>query len=281
MKKLLVATDLSSRAERALARAMRLAREHRAELRVLYVIEGDLPAHLAEAQRVEAERILAGRLQAMAGEAKVSSSVSLARGKPFAEILREGASWPADLIVIGTHQADLLQDMFRGTTAERVIRQGHIPVLVVRKEALDDYQRAVVGIDFSLHALRAAQCAFRLAPKAQFHLVHSFLSPFPHFLYGDARAQAREMHTQAMNRAVDEELTAFLSRFGDQAPTIHRLVVNGLAQEVLLATASQLGADLLVAGTHGRTGIARAVLGSVATDLLQQASCDVLVAKAW
>jgi nucleotide-binding universal stress UspA family protein len=63
-------------------------------------------------------------------------------------------------------------------------------------------------------------------------------------------------------------------------PQLNRLV-NGMAQEVLLATANQLNADLVVAGTHGRAGIAHAVLGSVAEDLLRQAPCDVLVAKAW
>jgi nucleotide-binding universal stress UspA family protein len=249
-------------------------------LRVLSVVEGDRPANLVDAERAEAERVVSGRLQT-AGDAKPSSSISVVAGKPFVEILREAASWPADLVVIGMHQADVLQDMFRGTTAERIIREGHIPTLVVRKDAAEDYRRIVVGIDFSVHALRAAQCAFRLAPEAEFHLVHSFLSPFPHFLYGGVRAEAREVHTQAMDRAVNEELTAFVARFGDQVPPLNRLVVNGMAQEVLLASASQLDADLLVAGTHGRAGIAHAALGSVAEDLLLQAPCDVLVAKAW
>jgi nucleotide-binding universal stress UspA family protein len=280
MKRLLLATDLSSRADRALTRAVRLARQHQAELRVLSVVEGDRPANLVDAERAEAERVVSGRLQT-AGDAKPSSSISVVAGKPFVEILREAASWPADLVVIGMHQADVLQDMFRGTTAERIIREGHIPTLVVRKDAAEDYRRIVVGIDFSVHALRAAQCAFRLAPEAEFHLVHSFLSPFPHFLYGGVRAEAREVHTQAMDRAVNEELTAFVARFGDQVPPLNRLVVNGMAQEVLLASASQLDADLLVAGTHGRAGIAHAALGSVAEDLLLQAPCDVLVAKAW
>jgi nucleotide-binding universal stress UspA family protein len=45
--------------------------------------------------------------------------------------------------------------------------------------------------------------------------------------------------------------------------------------------AGRLPADLLVAGTHGRTGVAHALLGSVAEDLLLQAHCDVLIAKAW
>jgi nucleotide-binding universal stress UspA family protein len=122
---------------------------------------------------------------------------------------------------------------------------------------------------------------FSPGAQAEFHLVHSFLSPFPHFIYGNVRAEAREVYTKAMDRAIDEELTAFLARFGDQVPPVSRLVVHGMAQEVLLATASQLNADLLVAGTHGRAGIAHAVLGSVAEDLLRQAPCDVLVAKAW
>jgi len=280
MKRLLLATDLSSRADRALTRAVRLAWQHQGELRVLSVVEGDRPANLVDAERAEAERVVSGRLQT-AGDAEPSSSISVVAGKPFVEILREAASWPADLVVIGMHQADVLQDMFRGTTAERIIREGHIPTLVVRKDAAEDYRRIVVGIDFSVHALRAAQCAFRLAPEAEFHLVHSFLSPFPHFLYGGVRAEAREVHTQAMDRAVNEELTAFVARFGDQVPPLNRLVVNGMAQEVLLASASQLDADLLVAGTHGRAGIAHAALGSVAEDLLLQAPCDVLVAKAW
>jgi nucleotide-binding universal stress UspA family protein len=107
-----------------------------------------------------------------------------------------------------------------------------------------------------------------LAPKAEFHLVHSFLSPFPHFLYGDLRAEAREVQTQAMDRAVNEELTAFLARFGDHVPPLNRLIVSGVPKEVLLLTAGRLGADLLVAGTHGRAGISRAVLGSVAEDML-------------
>ena len=84
-----------------------------------------------------------------------------------------------------------------------------------------------------------------------------------------------------MNRTIDEELSAFLARLGDRLPSHKRLVVEGSASDVLLHLAGRLPADLLVAGTHGRTGVAHALLGSVAEDLLLQAHCDVLVAKAW
>ena len=57
MKRLLIATDLSSRSELALARALRLTRQHGAELRVCHVVDDALPAHLVEAQKIAAGRV--------------------------------------------------------------------------------------------------------------------------------------------------------------------------------------------------------------------------------
>jgi nucleotide-binding universal stress UspA family protein len=151
----------------------------------------------------------------------------------------------------------------------------------VRRDAEAAYRQAVVGVDFSLHSLWAARTGFRVAPQAEFHLVHSYVAPTSAFFTGYVRAQAREFHVQELNRTIEEELSAFLGRLGDRLPSIRRVVVAGSASEVLLDVAGRVSADLLVAGTHGRTGIAHALLGSVAEDLLLRAHCDVLVAKAW
>ena len=280
MKRLLIATDLSPRSEQALARALRLTRQHGAELRVCHVVDDALPAHLADAQKVAAESILKERIQALASDVIASVSTAVVTGKPFAEILREALVWPAELIVLGVHRGGA-EGMFRGSTAERVIREGHLPVLVVRRDADEDYKRAVVGVDFSLHSLWAARTGFRLAPQAEFHLVHSYFAPSSVVFGGSLRAQARELHVQEMNRTIDEELTVFLTRLGDRPPPHSRRVLEGPATEALLDQAGRLPADLLVAGTHGRTGIAHAFLGSVAENLLLQAHCDVLVVKAW
>ena len=280
MKRFLVATDLSPRSERALVRALRLVRQHGAELRVCHVVDDALPAHLVEAQKVAADSVLKERIQALAADAAASVSTAVVTGKPFAEILREAVDWSAELVVLGVHRGGE-EGMFRGGTAERVIRGGHHPVLVVRREADADYRQVVVGIDFSLHALWAARTGFALAPRAEFHLVHSYVAPPAAFFARYVRAQARELHVLDMNRTVEEELAAFLARLGDRLPSHERLVVEGSAGEVLLHLAGRLPADLLVAGTHGRTGVAHALLGSVAEELLLRAHCDVLVAKAW
>ena len=92
MKRLLIATDLSPRSELALARALRLVRQHGAELRVCHVVDDALPAHLAEAQKVAAESILKERIQALASDATASISTAVVTGKPFAAILTRRSS---------------------------------------------------------------------------------------------------------------------------------------------------------------------------------------------
>jgi nucleotide-binding universal stress UspA family protein len=280
MKRLLLATDLSPRSELALARAWQLKRQHGAKLHICHVVDNALPEHLAEAQKLAARSILQERIRSFGGDAAASISVAVVIGKPYAAILHEAIEAASELIVLGVHRGGA-DGLHLGSTAERVIREGHHPVLVVRRDASAGYQQAVVGVDFSLHSLWAARTGFQLAPQAEFHLVHSYVAPTSAFFANYVRAQARDLHVRQLNQAIEGELAAFLARLGDRLPMHKRLVVEGSASDVLLDLAGRLQADLLIAGTHGRTGVAHALLGSVAEDLLLQAHCDVLVAKAW
>lgn len=280
MKKLLLATDLSARSELALHRAVQLAREHGAALVALHVVDEDLPPSLAEVTKAGAERIIHERLDALPGGPKVE--VAILSGRASNAILGQAADEKAELIVLGLHRKGGLKEMFRGTTAERVIRTGNVPVLVVKSEAKEPYRRVVVGTDFSVHARRAMQLALRLAPKAELYLVHAFLVPFQGFMYGaGTRQQVESEHRDGMTAMIDEEMQAFLASFKGAPPKVHQICREGMAQESILKEIVGNDADLLVLGTHGRTGVAHAVLGSVAEDLLTEAPCDVLVARAW
>ena len=282
MKKLLLATDLSPRSELALQRAMSLAREHGAALSVVHVVDEDLPPSLAEVTKSGAERIIRERLGALPDGPKVEVAVTILSGRASNEILGHAADDKAELIVLGLHRKGGLKEMFRGTTAERVIRTGNIPVLVVKSEAKKPYRRVVVGTDFSVHARRAMQLALRLAPKAELYLVHAFLVPFQGFMYGaGTRRQVETEHREGMTAMVGEEMQTFLAGFKGAPPEVHQICREGMAQEAILKEVVGNQADLLVLGTHGRTGVAHAVLGSVAEDLLTEAPCDVLVARAW
>jgi universal stress protein E len=282
MKKLLLATDLSPRSELAQRRAVRLAREHGAALTVLHIVDDDLPPSLAEVTKAGAEQIIRARLAALPGSEQVEISVKVLSGKPFSDILAHAADEKAELIVLGLHRKGGIKELFRGTTAERVIRTGHLPVLVVRGEAQEAYRRVLIATDFSVHARHALQVALRLTPGAELCLVHAFLVPFEGFMYGaGTRRQVATEHRRGMTAMIGEEMRIFLASAAGAPQAMRQIVHEGLAQEVILKAAGDHRADLLVLGTHGRTGVAHAFLGSVAEDLLSEAPCDVLVARAW
>jgi len=68
-------------------------------------------------------------------------------GEAFVEIIRRSRSLGAELIVIGRHGRRPVRDMFIGTTAERVIRKGDVPVLVVNRKPRSPYRRPLIATD--------------------------------------------------------------------------------------------------------------------------------------
>lgn len=121
MQRLLVATDLSARSDRAVERAVLLCGRSGASLSVLHVLDEELPPESsrgAEAQSSVRMPMALGR----------EASIDVVSGSPALEIV----SRDADLIVLGKHHE---HPVFRGTTAERTIRYGSRPVLVVKNRA--------------------------------------------------------------------------------------------------------------------------------------------------
>jgi nucleotide-binding universal stress UspA family protein len=186
------------------------------------------------------------------------------------------------MIVLGVHREDAFKDMFRGTTAERIIRGSNVPVLLVKDRPNNPYRRLVVGVDFSVYSRRAIEFAIDFVPSGEFHLVHAYDVPFKGFLYGhDIRKQISKKHQIQFQKMIEDEMAAFLGGFESKGLMIKRVMQEGPAREVIHRQVRRLKPDLLVVGTHGRTGVAHALLGSVAEDLLSQPPCDVLAVKAW
>lgn len=280
MKRLLMATDLSARSDRALGRAVRLAREHGARLTVVHVVDEGLPPPLAEAQTASAGKIIREHVEALAEGDAPRVSIKVVTGRPHAAILDMAENIDAELVILGLHRADTLKDMFRGTTAERVLRAKGGPVLLVKERAEAPYGRIMVGVDFSDGARRAVEVAVEFASDAAFHLVHAYDVPFKGFLHGTEtrREVGKERETQ-FRHMVERDMAAFLSGLEKKAPRLERVLEEGVVREVITRNVRVLKTDLLVIGTHGRTGLAHALLGSVAEDLLRDPPCDVLAVK--
>jgi nucleotide-binding universal stress UspA family protein len=142
LKKVLVPTDFSDSARHAFSYGVSFAREYKAELVLLHVVENltvgyasDLfPVPMAEVfQEISgyAKTELA-KLAAAAKQKGVACSELVAQGKPSAEIIRYAAENEVDMIVLGTHGKGMLDQALFGSTTERVVRRAPCPVLTVR-----------------------------------------------------------------------------------------------------------------------------------------------------
>lgn len=282
MKSILMATDLSARSDRALERAVEIARQRGAELVVVHVIDDDLPQPLAAAQQSAARQAIQAHIDSLDTKDGPGIKIEIVLGRPYVTILGMSEKTGAELIVLGTHREDAFKDMFRGTTAERVVRAGDVPVLLVKDRTTGPYRQVMVGVDFSVYSRRALACAIELVPDGTFNLVHAYDVPFKGFLYGqDTRKEVSEEHRAGFEKLIEEEMATFLTTLEGKAPKFDRIMQEGTVRDVLYQQIRNLGPDLLVIGTHGRTGVAHAILGSIAEDLLSAPPCDVLAVKAW
>jgi universal stress protein A len=149
LKNILVPIDFSDCSKKALQYAIALARQHKADITVAYVVPaisgafGEYGAFDAAAvtkeMREAAERQLA-TLVVDEVRGVVPTDTVVRTGSPAAEIVEIAKRIPADLIVISTHGYTGLKHAFLGSVAERVVRHAPCPVLVVREQERDIVQ---------------------------------------------------------------------------------------------------------------------------------------------
>lgn len=282
---ILVATDLSARSDRAIHRAFALADQLKARLTIVHVFDDDLPAsahdRISSAARAEIESMLS-RLDPSSG---IEPTISILAGTTEQDILSTADAVDADLIVMGVHRNETGSRPLTGTTLERVIRKGVWPVLVVKNPVGEDYGSALIATDFSVHSRLGLRLAASVAPESALHVIHSYHVPFLG-LYPDKaiREEARATHEAQLGAFIEEELTALIDSSlpaKEDFPALHAKAKAGDVRSVVRQEVQGLQPDLLVLGTHGRTGVANLVLGSIAADFLNQPPCDVLAVKAW
>ena len=134
----------------------------------------------------------------------------------------------------------------------------------------------LVPVDFSSHSEKAMETAVEFAKAfgAEVHLLHAYslpvgvVGPYDYQIPANILTDMRE----SAKKRVDEEV----SKLADSGVPASGVITEGLPTQAILDTAEQLGADLIVMGTRGLTGLKHVVLGSVAERTIRQATCPVL-----
>ncbi len=276
---ILAATDFSTRSNRALRQAGLLAQSGKAQLHVLHVVDDDQPDDRVRMETREAERLLAEQIASMPELQGTQARAMVVTGDPFDAILTAAAAVKTNLIVMGSHRKQLLLDIFTGTTIERVVRKGTFPVLMVNNEAQRRYERVIAPVELSgasADALRVA-LSLGLIGDAGATLLHGFvaLAKGKLFLAGSDRPSI-DRYVAAERQQAMNELSKCLATSDLKSERWGLRVKEGEPMEVIKQAVSALHPDLLVMGTHGRSGLFKALIGSVTEEALRWLSVDIL-----
>lgn len=138
IKRILCPTDFSGSAEHALQYALAIAEQHGATVELLHVRESSAYENDSPLEGDTSSKAFEDRLRerlgeiAAAADANVVVKNNLLAGVPYAEIVNRSKTWPADLIVLGTHGRTGMKHLLIGSVAEKVVRSSPCPVCRVR-----------------------------------------------------------------------------------------------------------------------------------------------------
>jgi nucleotide-binding universal stress UspA family protein len=296
IRHILCPTDLSDIAPRAFDHALALARFHQAEIELAYVSEPLLPGPVAPASYppwAVLDPAVRGRLrsalEAIAAPANalgVPVRIEVYEGRVVAQILGRARTWPADVVVMGTHGRNGFERWALGSVTEKVLRKASCPILTVppAAEGLHPagavlFRRIVCPVDFSEASLAALGHALKLAEGscAEITVLHVLewlvedepgariagfdVPEFRRYLEKDARDR--------LHKVVPEDARDWCRPREE--------VVGGRPGREILRLAEEKQADLVVMGVRGRNPVDLALFGSTTHHVVRGARCPVLV----
>lgn len=292
---IMVPVDGSAFSREAVFQGLRLARKAGAQLRLVRVASvtamsggPDTVALESAAWTIERDD-LRTQLYRLAAECKSNSHVDVSatvEEGPVADALRGHAlRHGVDLIVMATHARRGVARAFLGSVADRLIRETGIPVLVVRPPSLATelvdgpcYKRIIVPLDGSPLAERSLEPALALAEveRAQVTLLR-IVTPAKTVPATQTGASSASRRTPGLNEA-ERYLAKMRMALAERDLRIHSAVV--VAEDIPRAIAGFAEAsdeDLIAIATHGRGGIARAIVGSVTDRVMSEGMLSMLV----
>jgi nucleotide-binding universal stress UspA family protein len=279
MERILVASDFSTRSDRALRRATLIARRTGAALTLVHVVDADLPERLIASERDQAWSILDETAQSLRRDDGIVADALVEIDDVHSGILRATESVGGGLIVLGPHRSRL-RDVFVGTTVERVVRRSRFPLLVAVHAPSAAYEHTLLALDFDGASRSAARAALDMGifQHTDVVVMHAFDAPAQAMLRRSMDTASAIDDYQSSQRSLAVESLKGLVRDLGLPPSDRRVVaVNGTPARTILETAQSEGAHLIVLGTNQRKGFERLLIGSVTEDVIRDANRDVLI----
>jgi len=273
MNKILVPTDFSEQAEYALRVAAMLAKKHNADIYLLHMME--IPMQQIDPINAHSdvpEALFFMKLAHKKFEDLMDSD--FLEGITIHEILKADITfndikdackeYDVDLIVMGSHGASGLKEMFVGSNAEKVVRSSVVPVLVIKNEHKTfEISNFVFASDFKNDNKETYKQAVKFA-KAFNTKIHLLM----------VNTANNFMTTYDANARINDFISG--QTFDDYTITIHN---DSSVEQGILNFSKDINADLIGISTHGRQGIAHFFNSSISEDLVNHSNRPVITFK--
>lgn len=287
IERILLPTDLSPSADRAMEQAVEIAVQQRSKLDVFHVVtlDNEDPTRLEEAieeymDRVEKEVFeeLSERSETIRTRG-VTVAVSTARSfSAYEAIADKVTELGSDLIVMGTHGRSGVGKLLMGSVAEKVVRHAPVNVMTVGEHATvaegeRGFDRILVPVDFTDYSVKALDVAKGfLAPGGELDLLHVVSSPIHPSFYAGGLTRWFQIDPELPAR-IRQKLSELYSGPGEL------IVEEGGVTENILRSAESQKARLIVMGTRGLTGLDHVLVGSATERVIRKAAVPVLAVK--
>jgi nucleotide-binding universal stress UspA family protein len=277
IRTVLIGTDLDRDSDALVSTGLQVARAAGARIHLAFSFAPPI-AYLSELGAGVNDSILAREEQeareALAEQVRQTGiaegelhGLTVRRGAPHRMLPDLAAEIGVDLLIVGATGGGLLHRRL-GSTADRVLRRAHCPVLVVRGGLVVPPKKVLAPVDLSLLSAESFErglgvlAGLGAEPEVEVLFVLSVIE----------RQTSFELTPEQVDRLAAEKLERFVG-----AHAVERKVRTGNTREEIFAEIAGYRPDLVLLGTHGLGGFDRFAIGSVAADVTREAPCSVLV----
>jgi len=314
LKNVVIGLDFSEFSQIALAQAKRIARWNQTDLHCIHVVDKlvvtDLHKALGDSYDKVAQDVrnsTTERIQALfaddplerrknppspAGSAderrlrderRIELKIDIVIGTPFEEVLRRVQDVNADLLMLGSNgTSNPLRGI--GDLATKCVRKAACRVMIVREAHAKPFAGVIAWVDFSKSSHQVVEQAIRVAQrdKAQLHVIHAFSPPWNVLHYKSPTSSSSPDFQKQYKDNLYAKLHNYLKKHQEDIKDLNvecRLLECVRPVDTIIDYIDTTGADLVIVGTRGRTGVRALLLSTQAERIVEHSPVSVLVVK--
>ena len=283
-RKILIATDLSPRCDRAFDRAVSLMKEFNSQLIVLHVVESQdginsvrripfLPVHKPNNLLVDKAKRYLGK---SINKADINVLVIVEEGNPGETILRIAREQNCDLIITGVVRKRVFDNFMLGSTIRYLLNKSEKSLLIVNELAGSSYEKILVASDYTEASRHAVETAAAFFPERHMSVLHVYSAPASY------AADNPELFYEQLRPAATKRFMNFLNATDltdQQLDRMRALVEWGVLIKLLRDLVNLSGTELVVAGSRNRGLLLNALFSKHTKRILTSLTCDILIAR--